>query len=235
MIDDIEELINKYGYTEEEKKEFFSFIIPIISHEEFIKRYDAKNYPHHGNVSLGYHILNDAVLTYIMIKRKEKYKKVNIKLAVIIAMFHDLYELPWQNSPHKKHQFTNRHGFTHPIEAVINAITWFPEYFENKKDAEIIIDGIIHHMYPFPVRRIINEISDLELNNQEKYKKLLPRYKAMLINSTNRFKMFKVSIAKSKYKEGRIVSRADKKISMGKELKSINSLQSCITGKFWDK
>ena len=57
MIDDIINLLDTYDFNKEEKEEFFSFIIPIISHEEFIKRYDALEYPHHDNISLGYHIL----------------------------------------------------------------------------------------------------------------------------------------------------------------------------------
>ena len=42
----------------------------------------------------------------------------------------------------------NKHGFVHPIEAVVNAITWFPQYFKTKEKTVIIIDGIIHHMFP---------------------------------------------------------------------------------------
>ena len=231
MVDDINALLDNYDFNRSEKEEFFSFIMPIISHEEFIKRYDALEYPHHDNISLGYHILSDAMVTYKLIKNKEKYNNVDLKTAVIIAMFHDLYELPWQNSPIKKEYFTNKHGFTHPIEAVINAITWYPEYFENKEMAYMIIDGIIHHMYPFPVKSAKKEIEKLELNNLKKYKNLLPKYKNMIIESTNRNKLFNLSISRSVYLEGRIVSKADKQVSLSKELKSINSLQSLITGK----
>lgn len=59
-------------------------------------------------------------------------------------MFHDLYERPWQNSGIKKERLTNRHGFVHPIEAVINANTWYPKYFESDLKSKIIIDGVIH-------------------------------------------------------------------------------------------
>ena len=231
MIDDIINLLDTYDFNKEEKEEFFSFIIPIISHDEFIKRYDALEYPHHDNISLGYHILSDAMVTYKLIKDKDKYMNVDLKTAVIIAMFHDLYELPWQNSSIKKDHFTNKHGFVHPIEAVINAITWYPEYFENKEIAYIIIDGILHHMYPFPVKSALKNIEELELNNINKYKKLLPKYKDMIIKSTNRNKLFKLSISRSSYIEGRIVSKADKQVSISKELKSINGLQSLITGR----
>lgn len=231
MVDDIIELLDNYNFNRKEKEEFFSFIIPIISHNEFVKRYSALEYPHHDNISLGYHILSDAMVTYKIIKDNPKYKDLNLKTAVIIAMFHDLYELPWQNNPNKKSSFTNKHGFVHPIEAAINAITWYPEYFENKETARIILDGIIHHMYPFPVKGAVKNIETLELNNINKYKLLLPKYKNMIIELSNRKKIFNLSFSRSIYKEGRIVSKADKQVSLSKELKSINSLQSLITGR----
>ncbi len=231
MIDDIINLLDNYEFDKEEKEEFFSFIIPIISHEEFVKRYNALEYPHHDNISLGYHILSDAMVTYKLIKNNDKYQDADLKTAVIIAMFHDLYELPWQNSKIKTKYFTNKHGFRHPIEAVINAITWYPEYFKDNQTARIIIDGIIHHMYPFPVKCASKDMEKLEINNLKVYKQLLPKYKNMIIDSSNRNRILSLSLSKSKYLEGRIVSKADKQVSLGKELKSINSLQACITGR----
>ena len=80
---------------------------------------------------------------------------INLKIAIYIAMFHDLYEEPWQNNIKSKgKKFKNLHGFTHPIEAVVNAITWFPNIFQDEEESLMIIDGIIHHMYPLPVRAI---------------------------------------------------------------------------------
>ncbi len=225
MIDDIEKLLQYYRFTEEDKEIFKNIIFPVINHEEFIRRYNREVYPHHGYVSLGRHLICDAIITYKKCKIK---KKVNYKTAVLIALFHDLYELPWQNSSIKKRKKVNYHGFIHPIEAVINAATWFPEYFVGN-DLDVLVDGIIHHMYPFPVRAI-NNINDLELNNLEKYKKLNLDVKKSILKSTNRFKFKNLSFCKSKYKEGRIVSSADKYISIGGELNSFSSVLACITG-----
>ena len=35
--------------------------------------------------------------------------------------------------------------------SLINAINWYPHIFDNEDESAIIIDGIIHHMYPLPV------------------------------------------------------------------------------------
>lgn len=189
---------------------------------------NANEFAHHDNISLGYHILNDAVVTFIISKKKNMPEE-NLKIAVVIAMFHDLYEIPWQNSGIIKSMLVNRHGFTHPIEGAINANTWYPQYFENSKKSEIIIDGIIHHMYPFPVRALDN--TKAELNNDKKFEQLDPTIKNLIINSTLRFKIGHISLCPSKYVEGRIMSKADKYVSIYKDLKSFNGLKACITGK----
>ena len=163
-------------------------------------------------------------------KKNKKGKKVNKRLAVITAMFHDLYEKPWQNSEIKKKVFRNAHGFTHPIEASINAIIWYPEYFKNRKEAEIIIDGILHHMFPFPLRSIKN-FEELELNNYNKIKKIDDDLLEMIIKSSNKNKLFNVSFKKSIYLEGKLVSKADKIVSMLKDITSFNALLACLTGK----
>ena len=131
-------------------------------------------------------------------------KDVSVENAVVIAMFHDLYELPWQNLNVKK-IMRNKHGFVHPIEAIVNAITWFPKYFETKEKAFIIIDGVIHHMFPLAVRAIDEE--DMELNNSDKYNKLPQKYKDMIKLSTNIGKIGHYSLRKSMFIEGRIMSK----------------------------
>ena len=144
-------------------------------------------------------------------------------------MFHDLYEFPWQNNKIHKSKFVNLHGFTHPLEACINSYTWYPQYFTNKVKAKMLVDGIIHHMYPFPVRRIDNH--NTELNNIKKYD-LLPKYfKDIIIESTNRNKFFHICFCRSKYKEGRIVCLMDKKTTMIQDKLSVRGLLAFITGK----
>lgn len=216
------ELLNKY-LDKNEKKEFLNIINPIISHEEF-KRRMLKDFPHHGKISLSEHILEVAILTYKMCKKK---KNVNLKLAVYIAMMHDLYTLPWQNNKIKEKYFSNKHGFRHPLESVINSINWYPQIY-NDNDYKIIIDGIIHHMYPLPVRVFNNK--KLELKNSELINNVDEKYINEIKNSSKRHRLFNLSLSKSKYKEGRIVSYCDKKVSI-KQISNIYDLISLLTGR----
>ncbi len=224
---------NQYKLTGYNAKKLWSIIRPICYHSEFIKRCQPPFW-HHDNKTLGDHIICDAIVTYKMIikikKRNKKLSFINLKLAVLIAMFHDLYEEPWQNNLKiKRKRFINLHGFIHPIEATINAITWFPKYFQDYHDAVIIIDGIIHHMFPFPVRSI-DEVP-LELNNQEKYDALDDKYKKIIIASTTVGKIRHLSLRKSFFLEGAIMSKADKIVAIRKDIRSFNGYLSLLTGK----
>lgn len=143
-------------------------------------------------------------------------------------MFHDLYELPWQNIDIKK-IMRNKHGFVHPIEAITNAITWYPEYFENKDKAMVIIDGVLHHMFPLAVRRI--DDTDMELNNKEKYEKLPKKYKDMIKLSTDIGKIGHYSLRKTFFVEGRIMSKADKIVALKKDIGSFNGYLALLSGK----
>lgn len=231
-IEKIYTLFKEFEINEKDQKIILNIIEPIFIHDEFQKRLNSEEYPHHGKISLGEHILKDTLEAYLIAKLKiSKGKQINLELTLIIAMFHDLYELPWQNNNFKKQKFTNAHGFIHPIEAAINSIIWYPEYFKNLDNAKIIIDGILHHMAPFPLRCINNEFKDTEINNIDKVKLLDNKLKKIISDSTKRRKLGNLSFAKSLYIEGKIVSRADKIISIVKDLKSFNSLIACITGK----
>ncbi len=231
MFKEIDGLLDIYKFSDSEKEEFLSIIKPIVMHPEFIKRMNSSVYAHHGSVSLGSHIIRDAALTYKICKKKIlKNKHINLRIAIIIAMFHDLYEMPWQNVKSKKKMFSNKHGFVHPIEAVINAVTWYPEYFKDEEEALIIIDGIIHHMYPFPVRSINKDIEDIESNVTKKFYELDKKYRELIILSTLRRRIGSVSIYNGKYVEGKIMSRADKMVALGKQEVSFSSLKACITG-----
>ena len=123
--------------------------------------------------------------------------------------------------------FCNKHGFTHPLEGAVNAYVWYPKYFQNKAEAEIIIDGVIHHMYPFPVRALDN--TDAELNNKEKYEELDWYTKKLITTSSCRSKIGHISICPSKYKVGRIMSDSDKIVSWFKDSR-FHGLISCVTG-----
>ncbi len=208
----------------DEREEFNEIAYPFFSHPEFQKRM-SNDFLHHSDITLGEHIIEDALITYGLCKKKEN---VNTLVAVKIAMMHDLYEIPWQNNQEGivKH-FSNKHGFRHPIEAAINAITWYPEVF-NENDSEILIDGIIHHMYPLPVRVFNNK--DMELKNSDKLEKIDKRFIDMIIKSSNRHKVGHLSFSKCLYQEGRIMSKADKKVSFG-QIKNFSSAKALLTGK----
>ena len=213
----------KYKFNDTDKIIFLTIVSPIFTHPEFQKRLDSSLYPHHDTTSLGEHILSDAAVTY----KLSQNSKTNQYLAVIIAMFHDLYEIPWQNSGIIKNDFFNKHGFVHPIEGAINAATWYPEFFNQDKKSEIIIDGIIHHMFPFPVRALNGD--DIELNNQIKLAELPINIRNIIISSTMRSKIRKISLCSSKFSEGKIVSKADKVVSFSKDF-TIPGALACITG-----
>ena len=214
-------LLNKY-LNKEEQNEFSSIVEPIYKSYEFQRRLTSE-FPHHGKVTLGEHIIEVAILTY---KKCKKKKDVDLKTSVYIAMMHDLYTIPWQNNEDGNvKKFINKHGFRHPIEAVINSINWFPLIYK-ENNSEVIIDGILHHMYPLPVRRYKLNTSLLELKNNND---IDDEYKNIILKSTRRGKILGTSFSRSKYKEGRIVSHCDKKVSFS-QIKNINNLTSLVTG-----
>lgn len=223
----VNNILHKYNISQDEQDFFWQIIEPIFRHSEFQKRMKATLFPHHDNISLGHHIISDAIYT-LHLGLKKKLTKQKIKLAVIIAMFHDLYEKAWQNNKNTKKKFINGHALVHPIEAAINACTWFPEYFLDLKEANIIIDGIIHHMWPWPVRAIDNV--PLLLNNEDKYRKLNKQLQEIIIRSSCRLKVGHISLARSEFIEGRIMAKADKIISLLKDI-NFNGMKTIITGK----
>ena len=224
-------MLDKYKLTIDEKDELLNIINFIYMHDEFQRRMTSEFY-HHDRITLGEHILEDTIISYILVK---KYKKQHIDLDVTckIAMLHDLYTIPWQNNPDgKEKKFLNMHGFRHPIEAVINAVTWYPEIFESE-DTKKIIDGVVHHMFPFPV--LAYEDSDdnpLELKNFESTKNLDEVTKRILIESSNRGKIGRITFVPSMYPEGNIVSIADKMTSINNfKGSNLDALTALVTGK----
>jgi len=216
----MDELLDKY-LNNEEKEEFLSIIKPIFESKEFKLR-STSVYTHHDEITLGEHILEVAIITFLKCK---KTKNVDLKIAVYIAMMHDLYTLPWQNNPDNKVKyFFNKHGFRHPVEAVINSLNWYPELFD-EDNCRIIIDGILHHMYPMPVR-VYND-KDIELKNECTVD---DKYGQIMFESTNRFRIGDISFCRSRYKEGRIVSQSDKIVTYI-HLRDLNSLTQAFTGR----
>ena len=218
----------KYKLSLTEIKKIDKVIKPIYRHKEF-KRRLTDEFLHHSNITLGEHILEDTVLTYKLCK---KYKKeIDIDTVLTISMMHDLYTVQWQNNEDNKNKrFTNKHGFTHPLEAIINAINWYPEYFKDIDKARVIVDGVIHHMYPLPVRVFNPSNNKMELNNYDLIKNIDKDLINLMIESTKRKSKGTLSTSRSKYIEGRILSKADKKVSV-RQIKNIGSAKALITGK----
>ena len=224
-IEVLDYLFDKYHIECEDKIKIISIIKKILLHDEFQKRLQG-NFYHHGSVMLGEHILEDTIVTYLLCQKCKR--PINIEIALKIAMMHDLYTRPWQNSNIKK-QFFHRHGFSHPIESVINSSIWFKDEFDNLK-GYILVDGIVHHMFPFPVTSYKDyNYNKLELNNYELSKKMPENIKRMLIDSSNRTSLGEISFIKSKFYEGRIMSQADRIVSFG-QIKDKDSLLALVTG-----
>ena len=227
----LEFIFNKYGLTIEEKIDLLNIIKEIYVHDEFQKRMTSE-FKHHGEITLGMHILEDAVITYLLSKKYvHRNKNYNLNLAVKIAMLHDLYTVPWQNNVDAKTKnYFNEHGFRHPLESVINANAWYPKLFQDD-DSEILIDGIVHHMFPYPVTAFkYYKNNENELKNFDLINKLSKRNLGILINSSNRNKLGSVSISKSLFLEGRVMSKADKKVSFG-QIRDYGSAIALITGR----
>lgn len=224
----LRELFDEYKLDKKQQEELIEYIYDIYIHPEFQKRLTDK-FMHHDQVSLGRHILEDTIITYKLVKKKKR-KNYNLSVALYIAMFHDLYTKPWQNAP-TNNVFTHKHGFRHPVEAVINALNWFPDYFD--KDAYKIIDGIIHHMYPFPVCTFYDDDTNiLELENYNLIENIDDKYLGMIKKSSCRFKIFGVSFSRAKTKEGRLMSKVDKKVSINNfRHTKVGSKLALLTGK----
>ena len=229
----LDRLFDKYDLNNNDRDYLNSLISPLINNFNFQRRM-TNEFFHHANITLGEHILEDSIVTYLLSKKylsKNNDNNYRIDLAVKISMLHDLYTIPWQNNKEAKvHHFFSKHGFRHPIEATINAISWYPEIFKNRKEAEIIIDGILHHMFPLPVRRIDRKIEKIELKNIDNYNSLSSDNKNFIFNSLNRKKLSILSFTPSKYKEGKIMAKADRIVSRH-QIKNLSSFSALLTGK----
>lgn len=227
-------LLDEYKINNDDKNEFLNIVKSIYLHSEFQRRMTCE-FLHHGDITLGMHILEDTIKTYLVSKKYlKRYKDSNFDLAIAlrISMLHDLYTLPWQNNPeNKSSKFFNKHGFRHPIEAVINSINFFPELFSNEEDSKKIIDGIVHHMYPLPVACFNDcDTNILELKNYDLIVNLSDMHRKILVWSSNRRKIGNISLCRSKYKEGRIMSKVDKNVSLH-QIKNYSSAVALLTGK----
>lgn len=222
-------LFDKYELHEVERVELYNIIKNIFLHDEFQRRC-TNEFLHHGDTTLGEHILEDTIVTYLLLCN-DKGRSANLEIALKISMMHDLYTVPWQNSGIKKKSFSHLHGFSHPLEAVINSLTWFKDEFKDDYKARVLIDGIIHHMYPLPVLAFKeSKENELELFNHKLISKISKKHRKMIYESSNRNKVGDFSISRSRFLEGRVMSRADK-IASTKQLDCVHDLTALVTGK----
>lgn len=218
------EVCNRYRLKEKDMRFLWKNVKTIFCHEEFQKRMQDPFW-HHQDVTIGEHILGDTILAYKVCKSKNKDDNF-IRRTLYISMFHDLYVQSWMIY-HKKEYFINSHAFSHPIEAIINAITWFPQCFADLEDAKIIIDGVLHHMYPCPVRAFTS--LKWEIFNAALYEKLDDKYKTIITCSLAPCLFKNMALRKSFYLEGRILSHVDKVITMKKDLRGKKVFGACKT------
>lgn len=217
----------KYNLNKSETRELFKYIYNIMFHKEFLKR-TSNNFLHHGNTTLGEHILEDTIIAYKLSKNSKN--KVNKELTVKISMMHDLYCEPWQNNKTST-KFKHAHGFRHPVEAAINSMVWFKEEFDNPVKAEILLEGIVHHMYPLPVMSFRNTKDNIfELRNFDLLKEIPIRNIKLLEKVCDNHFFNNFSFRRSKYIEGRVMSKADKKASLN-QFNNMSSVLALVTGK----
>ena len=67
----LDKIMDDYKLTLLEKEELLTFIGNIFKHEEFQRRM-GRGFLHHSDITLGYHILQDTVVTYLLCKKKIK-------------------------------------------------------------------------------------------------------------------------------------------------------------------
>lgn len=226
-------LFDRYGLNTNEKDELYGIINSIFCHDEFQRRL-SDEFMHHDRVSLGEHILEVTIFSYILYKKYKRSGNVNLDVLLKTAMFHDLYTEPWQNNPNTKvfHKI-HKHAFRHPIEAVINSSVWFSNEYLDESKASLIIDGVVHHMAPLPVPKfILDNDNSLELRNFDNINLVSDNVISLLCKSCERFSLGNVSLTLSNNIEGRIVNLSDKIVAVSNMKHSnINGFLAIFTEK----
>ena len=62
----LEFYLDKHKFSEEDKTKFLKIILPIFLHPEFQKRMNSQEFPHHSDTSLGEHIIEVAIESYLL-------------------------------------------------------------------------------------------------------------------------------------------------------------------------
>jgi uncharacterized protein len=154
----------KYKYTSIDEKEildiyksdpnfnsWFKIVKKILHSTEFQKR---RLFKHHEYESVWTHCIKVSFESYKFAK-KYGYNEYNCAIA---GLLHDFYTKAWQDSIEltnlddkyrenfinpKRKKLLQKHGFTHPLEALENSRIYFKKYLN--KDIE---NAIVTHMFP---------------------------------------------------------------------------------------
>ncbi len=154
----------KYKYTSIDEKEildiyksdpnfnsWFKIVKKILHSTEFQKR---RLFKHHEYESVWTHCIKVSFESYKFAK-KYGYNEYNCAIA---GLLHDFYTKAWQDSIEltqlddkyrdyfihpRKLKLLEKHGFTHPIDALDNSKKYFRNYLN--KDIE---NAIVTHMFP---------------------------------------------------------------------------------------
>jgi uncharacterized protein len=122
---------NGLDYHDEEERIFFDRIAhDIVTNEKF---QECRNFIQHGRTTVYDHSLSVAKISF----KLSSFWKVKDRAALVrAALLHDFFLYDWHD------EWKLDHGFTHPVEAAENAVTWF-----NISEKEYSL--IRTHMWPF--------------------------------------------------------------------------------------
>ena len=147
---DEEEVLDIYK-NDPDFNEWFKIVKKILHSNEYQKR---RVFRHHEFESVWNHSIKVSFKAFKFAKEHN----LNTYNCAVAGLLHDFYTRAWQDSPELsmleekyREKFINprrlklfeKHGFTHPIEALYNSRTYFGNYLN--KDIE---NAIVTHMFP---------------------------------------------------------------------------------------
>ena len=133
---------------------WFNIAKPILNSEEFKIR---KYFKHHEQHSIYDHSVLVSIKSFLLAKKFN----ANIFECTVAGLLHDFYTRAWQYSNElelldekyrtkfinkEKIPFLKKHAFSHPYVAASNAISYYPDYVNDK-----IIRAIETHMFPLSI------------------------------------------------------------------------------------
>ena len=155
-------------------KSWYKIVRKILKNKEFQKR---RLFVHHENESLWTHSIKVSFNSY---KIAVKYG-INEYNCAIAGLLHDFYTRAWQDNIElsflddkyrdrfinpRKEKLLQKHGFTHPEEALENSRKYFKKYLNDN-----IENAIITHMFPlslFTKNKMPNCIESLVITYVDK-------------------------------------------------------------------